>query len=109
MSLGFEIYDPENLTFAEEVECFSNAEFIIGTIGGALTNCIYCNPRATVCIIMPNNLTDAIFNPELAQHIGFSTYIMDADVITDGWDVSTSKFYYPLEKCRKVAETLGIV
>lgn len=109
INLGFEIYNPEDLSFEQEVECFASAEYIIGTIGGALTNCIYCNDNATIGIIMPKDLTDAMFNPELSRHIGFTTYVMDAEIISGGGQVPDTKFYYSIDKCKVVAEELGLI
>jgi capsular polysaccharide biosynthesis protein len=45
---GFEIVQPEQLTFAEQVQMYHAAEIIVGSASSALINCIFCRPGARV-------------------------------------------------------------
>ena len=46
--LGFKLIDPSNLSLAQQVEAFSNAEIILGPHGAGLTNIMFCNPGTKV-------------------------------------------------------------
>ncbi|WP_267423522.1 glycosyltransferase family 61 protein [Methylobacterium sp. GC_Met_2] len=45
---GFEIVQPEHLTFAEQVQMYHGADIIVGSASSALINCIFCRPGARV-------------------------------------------------------------
>jgi hypothetical protein len=50
--LGFTEIFAENLTTDEKIKLFSNAEFIIGTIGGGMTNLLFSNKNVKSIIIV---------------------------------------------------------
>lgn len=56
---GFETINMENLTIAQQISLFSNAEHIIGGSGAAFTNLLYCSrdTKATMLLSGPNNIT----------------------------------------------------
>jgi hypothetical protein len=45
---GFEVITPGALTFAEQVETFSGAEFVVAPHGAALANLLFCSPGTRV-------------------------------------------------------------
>ena len=45
---GFEIVAPGQLTFGEQVEIFSSAEFVVAPHGAALANLLFCTPGTRV-------------------------------------------------------------
>ncbi|MDE4915354.1 glycosyltransferase family 61 protein [Methylobacterium sp. 092160098-2] len=45
---GFEVVQPEQLTFAEQVQTYHAADIIVGSASSALINCIFCRPGARV-------------------------------------------------------------
>jgi len=45
---GFEVVQPEQLTFAEQVQMYHAADIIVGSASSALINCIFCRPGARV-------------------------------------------------------------
>ena len=46
--IGFEIIDPGNLDFPEQVNYFSNAEWIVSPHGAALSNIVWCNEKVKI-------------------------------------------------------------
>lgn len=56
---GFETINMANLTIAQQISLFSNAEHIIGGSGAAFTNLLYCSreTKATMLLSGPNNIT----------------------------------------------------
>jgi capsular polysaccharide biosynthesis protein len=45
---GFEVVQPEQLTFAEQVQTYHAADIIVGSASSALINCIFCRSGAHV-------------------------------------------------------------
>jgi capsular polysaccharide biosynthesis protein len=45
---GFEVVEPETLSFAEQVRTFSAAEAIVGCHGAGMANCVFARPGAHV-------------------------------------------------------------
>lgn len=45
---GFEVVQPEQLTFAEQVQTYHAADIIVGSASSALINCIFCRPGTQV-------------------------------------------------------------
>jgi len=52
---GFVTILGDSLTFNEQVNLFSQAEFIIGPSGAACANLIFCPPTCKILILMPRN------------------------------------------------------
>lgn len=52
---GFEVVYPEKLSFAEQVTLYHTAATIVGSASSALTNCIFCNPKARVIALIHEN------------------------------------------------------
>lgn len=48
---GFEVVEPEKLTFKQQVEMFSQAAIVVGSTGAAMANLLFC-PSGTRIVIM---------------------------------------------------------
>lgn len=53
---GFAIIQLEYLTFDEQVNLFSHAEYIIGAHGAGLGNIVFCQPGTKIIELMPHTL-----------------------------------------------------
>ena len=51
----FEIVYPERLSLTEQVSVFHTADVIVGSASSALTNCIFCHPKAQVIAFIHEN------------------------------------------------------
>ena len=49
---GFEVVEPEKLTFRQQAEVFSNAAVIIGSTGAAFANLLFVHPAARIYIMI---------------------------------------------------------
>lgn len=56
--LGWAIIDTEKLTFAQELQLFSNAEAVAGIFGSGFTNCIWSPPGCKVITFLPDSFVD---------------------------------------------------
>jgi len=54
-ALGFEIFEPESLSFSEQIRLFREAGLIVGLGGAALFNTIFCEPGTRVISIESSN------------------------------------------------------
>ena len=52
---GFEVVYPDQLSFVEQVSLYYSSDLIIGSASSALTNCIFCNPKARVIALIHEN------------------------------------------------------
>ncbi|MBU67211.1 MAG: hypothetical protein CL858_17410 [Cupriavidus sp.] len=52
---GFEVIQPENYTFAEQVEVYHAAEIVVGSASSALINCLFCRPGTKVIALTHDN------------------------------------------------------
>ncbi len=52
---GFTILHSEDLSFAEQIRLFHEAEIVVGTHGAGLTNVVWCQPGCRVIEIFPSN------------------------------------------------------
>lgn len=48
LSYGFDVIDPASLSFREQVTLFQEADLIVGAMGSAFTNLIFCNPDTKI-------------------------------------------------------------
>lgn len=47
----------ENYTMTEKIQIFNNSKYVIGAIGGTISNCIFCNDSCKViCLVSPDFL-----------------------------------------------------
>lgn len=58
---GYVVIEPEKLSFEEQYTLFKNASSVIAATGAALANCLFCEARTQVTVLMPNH-KEMIFN-----------------------------------------------
>ena len=66
---GFEIVAPGQLTFGEQVEIFSSAEFVVAPHGAALANLLFCTPGIRV-LEFRDETDDRPWFERMSQRIG---------------------------------------
>lgn len=52
VALGFEVVEPEKLSFAEQVEVFSGAKVVVGATGAAFANLVFCRADTRLVIMI---------------------------------------------------------
>ena len=60
-SNNFDIVQPEQMTFREQIQLFKGARTIVGISGAALTNCLFCQPGSRLLCFMPENALEVLF------------------------------------------------
>jgi len=59
--LGFEVVYPGQMSFADQVRVFSEAQLIVGVMGAAMTNMVFAPPGASVYALLPVTMPDLFF------------------------------------------------
>ena len=88
---GYRIVNPEDMTYAQQVELFSKAKCVVGASGAGFTNVIYCNPGTVVGCIVPRKYNFCAF-ATLAEMVGCKSLFLDAKVKIPGITFSTDKY-----------------
>jgi hypothetical protein len=57
----FVVVDPEALSFAEQVAVFSDADVVVGAMGAAMTNTLFCRPGARVLYLAPEGWLEPFY------------------------------------------------
>lgn len=51
VACGFEVVEPEKLSFEQQVSLFSSASVVVGATGAALANIVFCQPECRLVIL----------------------------------------------------------
>lgn len=106
-SHGFRIVNTDTMTLKEEIECFNSAEILIGVIGAAFTNLIYCNEQVKIYQICPIEHQLTGYSP-LSDPLNLNLKYLTAEICNRGKTVNTSTFYLPISKCEQLIQSLKI-
>jgi len=83
-SIGWGVIDLCDLTFAQEIRLFSEAEAFCGVFGSGLTNALFCRPECAVIAVMHDYWTDSV-TEWILKVVGTKRYSLKA---------------YPADACR---------
>ena len=102
----FEIVFPENLSFEEQVKIFSQAKYIAGSTGAALTNIMYCPSNATIISIIPKEYNFHLYST-IAKIIKLQSIYLDSKIVRRGNNASEDQFELDLNYCEEFLKTLS--
>lgn len=91
--LGWGIMDLNQLTFAQEIRLFAEAEAVCGIFGSGLTNTLFCRPSCVVVALAHDYWTDGVLD-WILQTVGVDKY---------------SVHVYPTDKCRRFQVDMNIL
>jgi capsular polysaccharide biosynthesis protein len=89
MDSGFEAVEPGAMTLEQQIAAFRGAELVVGVMGAALTNIVFCQPGARVVSLVPANFPDTFFW-FIATHKGLSYTEIRGDQITTEFPAPTT-------------------
>ena len=58
---GFQSIDPETLTFDEQRRVFGQASVVVGCMGAAMTNTVFCRPGTRLVYLAPEGWTEPFY------------------------------------------------
>ncbi|MGU3667448.1 glycosyltransferase family 61 protein [Methylobacterium sp. A49B] len=122
-SLGFDIIYPEDLSFVEQFWLFRNADLIVGPLGAAFTNVIFCRPGTKIIALSSPLLTDFCLQSNLAK-LSECDYIIfsgshhlvteptdvqrrDIDLVMDNFSIDVEKLKIYLQRELYLLESEG--
>lgn len=105
---GFFFFEPHKVTLEEKIQVFQSAEIIVGPLGGAATNLIFCRPGTKVLLFTNYQRVFENYLSMTTQYFG-----LDIHYVT-GYDVKIQNpahcsYYLPLVKVKIASELYGIV
>ena len=86
-ALGFVSIEPGELTLEEQIAAFSGADEVVGVIGAAMTNIVFCGPGTRVVMLASAHFPDTFFW-FIAMHKGLRYSEIRGDPLT-GAEVDT--------------------
>ena len=91
--LGWGIMDLSQLTFAQEIRLFAEADAICGIFGSGLTNTLFCRPDCAVVALAHDYWTDGVLD-WILQTVGVDKYSVQV---------------CPTDKCRRFQVDMNIL
>ncbi len=102
---GFEIVYPERLSFVEQVRIFSEARYVAGAVGGAMTNLVYCSPGSQLICILPEEFKFHLYST-LAYLVGMKVVNLDARITEYTDYISTDSYELDVKYAERLLKTL---
>lgn len=104
---GFETVCMDNMSFEEEVFTFASAKCLVSTLGGAMTNLMYCSPKASVVCIYPTEDASPVeFYQNVASSVGFKLLLCDARLQSVNKEYDRIEYSLDEEDCEKLITCL---
>lgn len=97
---GYRIAFPGEMSFAEEVALFNNADIIAGVTGAAFTNIVFCHEGAQVGMILAESQPAYDF-ANIANMVKVKFLALGAELVKKGEQISLDTFRLNPEKCRR--------
>jgi len=58
---GFMVVNPASMSFREQVQLFAGAQVVIGQMGAAMTNTLFCRPSTTLIYLAPSGWIEPFY------------------------------------------------
>jgi capsular polysaccharide biosynthesis protein len=91
--IGWGVVDLRDLTFAQEIQLFAQAEAVCGMMGSGTTNVVFSQPGCAVISLMHDYWTDGVLD-WIVQVVGIAKY---------------SVHVYPSDACRRWRVDLDVL
>ncbi|QNH78079.1 glycosyltransferase family 61 protein [Pseudomonas protegens] len=98
VALGFEVVEPEKLSFSEQVELFSSASIVVGATGAAFANLVFCNPGTRLVIMIAHlSNTSYYYWQNMASACGNQVCYVLGEIEKTSYRSIHSDFYIEIE------------
>jgi len=102
INLGFEIVEPETLSFADQVLMFMHAEYIVAPYSSALLNIIFSQTNIKLFILIQSRLYNFGSYYGALQALGYDMLFVTGEAEID---YKHASFHVPIER---LSEALAI-
>ncbi|MFD1950053.1 glycosyltransferase family 61 protein [Sphingomonas arantia] len=104
---GFTMIYSEDHDFVEQVQIFSNASVIIGQMGAAMTNTMFCRSTTSIIYLAPNGWVEP-FYLDLSSACGIQYRVLYDDVMRSDKPPHLSDFQVPVDVLASYLTTMGL-
>lgn len=73
-SYGFTVLDPEDHSYIEQLRTFADAGLVVGTMGAAMVNTVFCAPESDIVYLAPEGWLEPFFW-DLAEVLGHNYHV----------------------------------
>ncbi len=106
---GFEILEADTLSFSEQVQLFSETQFVVAVHGAALTNCIFMQAGTSVLELHPAiENKEKIFHESywnVSQYFDLNYYFLGCEPVNPNERFHTANLKVEVNKLEKILET----
>jgi len=102
---GFEVIQPEGMSFVDQVQVFANASVVIGQMGAAMTNTLFCRPASMAIYLAPFGWIEP-FYWDLAVARGHDYRVLYCDPIDASVPAHQGDFSVPIDILTAMIEAL---
>ena len=106
VAMGFEVVEPEKMSFSEQVRTFHEAEAVVGATGAAMANLLFCRAPCRIVIFMSTHPdTPYYYWPSVAKSVGLQVgYVLCPPVLPKSTSFHCD-FIAPMDLVGTVLET----
>lgn len=104
---GFELVEAERLDFSDQIKLFQNASVVVGQMGAAMTNTLFCRPAATLIYLAPSGWPEP-FYVDLAAIAGQHYNVLLGPTVTDG-PIHMSDFSVSVDQLSRRLNYMGVL
>lgn len=104
-SRGFAVINPEGKSFAEQVRLFAGASIIVGQMGAAMTNTVFCRPTTTTLYLAPAGWIEPFYF-DLAMTRGHDYRVLYGPVVDPDVPPHQSDFTVSIEELEAWLDSL---
>lgn len=97
---GFEIIYPERLSFKQQVKLFSEAKYIAGMSGAAMTNLIYVQQESVFITFVDHSNMRNLY-PQIARMLNITCHLLPAHISADACATAAAKYKVDLAVCKE--------
>jgi hypothetical protein len=102
----FDIVEPENFAFTEQVALFQQAQIVIGQMGAAMTSTLFCRPGTNLIYLAPIGWAEP-FYLDLAAVGGQQYNVLTGPATSEGPSY-LSNFFIPVDRLYHRLKYMGI-
>lgn len=78
---GYKAIEPSNMALEDQIQLFRGAKYVVGSMGAAMTNVVFCDPCTKVTLLVPGTFPDTFFW-FIAQHKNLNYLEIRGDQVT---------------------------
>jgi capsular polysaccharide biosynthesis protein len=102
---GFRVVRPEDLSLAQQIRHFRDAEAIVAPHGGGLANLVFCSPSCRVIELFPATSIDVYYRLSRAMDLDYR-YVVAAGGNVE--KLGLEDYRVPLDALRRALESAGL-